>query len=224
MELTPASLFVMWGAGVAACTALVAGWRVVGPGYFWLAGAVTTALAALAALTGAGASAWVGAALAAVGALLAPRASAPAWLFAGSAVALFAAGYEPGLPAVALQVTGTVLLGGVTSEMMLGHWFLVDPTLPRRPLFALDAIAAAGLAAEAGVVIAVGLSADEASILRWVWLALVVLSGLLIAAVWFSLREPKYSGVMSATGLSYLAVLVTFSVVTVGRSLTGGGL
>ena len=50
----------------------------------------------------------------------------------------------------------------------------------------------------------------------------VVMTGLLVAAVWFSLKEPAYSGVMAATGLSYLGVLTAFGVVVVGRLLIAG--
>jgi len=214
----------MWGAGTAAGTALVAGRRVVGPGYVWMAAAVTTALAAFAALAGGGVPAWIGAALAGVGGMLATRRNAAPGLFVASALVLLGAGFEPALLAVALLLSGTVLLGGVTSEMMLGHWFLVDPTLPRQPLFTLDGIAATGLIVETGVILASGSPTLTGSALTWVWIALVIFGGLLIAAVWFSLREPSYSGVMAATGLSYLAVLVTFGIVTVGRSLVGGGL
>lgn len=223
-ELSPALLFIMWGAGVAAGTALVVQWRVVGSGYVWLAGSVTVALAALAAFAGGGALAWVAAALGAGGALAAKRPPVSSVLFVLASALLLLAGYEPGLHAIALLVTGTLLLGGVTSEMMLGHWFLVDPTLPRKPLFDLDESAAIGLIGEAAAVLASGALVLTGSVLTWVWVALIVLNGLLLVGVWFSLREPRYSGVMAATGLSYLAVLVTFGVVTVGRSLVGGGI
>ena len=53
-------------------------------------------------------------------------------------------------------------------------------------------------------------------------IALTVMTALLIAAVWFSLREPGYSGVMAATGLSYLGLLTTFGVIVVGRLLVAG--
>ena len=53
-------------------------------------------------------------------------------------------------------------------------------------------------------------------------IALTVMTGLLIVAVWFSLREPGYSGVMAATGLSYLGLLAAFGVVVVGRLLVSG--
>ena len=224
MELTPDLIFIMWGAGVAAGTALIVQWRVVGPGYVWLAGAVTVALAALAALAGAGPIAWIAAAFAVGGALAAKQPLASRALFVLAAALLLFAGYEPGLLAIALLATGTVLLGGVTSEMMLGHWFLLDPTLPRRPLFDLDESAAVGLVGETAAVLLSGAVALTGSVLTWVWVALLVLNGLLLTGVWFSLREPRYSGVMAATGLSYLALLVTFGVVTVGRSLVSGGI
>lgn len=223
-ELSPDLLFVMWAGGVAAGTALVVQWKVVGPGYVWLAGSVTVALAALAALAGAGTLAWIAAGLSVGGTLAARVPLASRTLFILAAALLLFAGYEPGLLAIGLLATGTVLLGGVTSEMMLGHWFLVDPTLPRRPLVDLDESAAVGLVAEAAVIVSSRSLALSGSVLTWVWLALTVLNGLLLVGVWFSLREPRYSGVMAATGLSYLAVLVTFGVVTVGRALVGGEL
>jgi len=226
VELTPSLLFVMWGAGVAAGTALVATWRVVGRGYLWLAGGVAAGLAALAALAGGGALAWLAAVLATGGALAAKRDLVAATLFTASSGVLLITGYEAGAFALALLLSGTVLLGAITSEMLLGHWFLVDPTLPRRSLLTLDALSGAGLVAEGGFVAASGSLAVSAidGILTAVWAALVVFGGLLMIGVWFSLREPRYSGVMAATGLSYLAVLVAFGIVAAGRSLVAGGL
>jgi hypothetical protein len=219
IELSPELLFIMWGAGVAIGTALIVFWRVVGPGYVWLAGGVAAVLAALAAAAGAGAPAWFAAALVVGATLLAPRPVASGLAFSLGAALLLLAGYEPGLLQSALLVTGTMLLGGVTSEMLLGHWFLVDPTLARKPLFDLDESAALALGGEALAILLSGSLAFGGSVLTWVWVALVVLGALLLAGVWFSLREPRYSGVMAATGLSYLAVLVSFGIVTAGRSL-----
>lgn len=217
-ELSPDLLFIMWGGGVAAGAGLVVHWRVVGPGYVWLAGAVAVGLAALAAVAGAGAIAWVAAAVALAATLAAGLPGVARVLFVVASALLLIAGAEPGLEEIALLVTGTLLLGGVTSEMMLGHWFLVDPSLPRKPLYDLDESAGIGLAGEAAAVaFAGGVTLDAA--LSWVWVALVATGGLLLAGVWFSLREPRYSGVMAATGLSYLAVLVSFGVVAVGRAL-----
>ena len=45
-----------------------------------------------------------------------------------------------------LAISGAVALGAVTDEMLLGHWYLVDPRLPR---WALRTLAVVGLAAVA---------------------------------------------------------------------------
>ena len=52
--------------------------------------------------------------------------------------------------------------------------------------------------------------------------ALVVTSVILMAGVLGSLRYPAYSGVMAATGLSYLAVLTSLGAVFLGRALVAG--
>lgn len=226
MDLSPALILVTWVSGIAAGGALVAWWRVVGPGYLWLVGAVAAVIGGLSAAAGAGGIALAGVALAVLGALgansrnvAAPAFALAAWLFAASV-------WEADAAAIALLITGILFLGGITTEMLLGHWFLVDPTLPRWSLMALDAIAATGLALEVVVVVASGsltmTGAD--AVFSAVYLALTVFCVLLMLGVWGSLREPRYSGVMAATGLSYLAVLVAFGVVTVGRSLVAGSI
>jgi hypothetical protein len=41
-------------------------------------------------------------------------------------------------------------------------------------------------------------------------------------AVLLSIRVPSYTGVMAATGLSYLAVLTSLGSVLLGRAVIGG--
>jgi hypothetical protein len=41
----------------------------------------------------------------------------------------------------------------------------------------------------------------------------------LMVGVWFSLRVPSYTGVMAATGLSYLATLTALGAVVIGRAV-----
>ena len=41
VNLSPPAVMSMWASGLAAGTATVAWWQIVGPGYSWLAGAVT---------------------------------------------------------------------------------------------------------------------------------------------------------------------------------------
>ena len=222
MELTPALILGMWTAGIAAGGSLVGWWRVVGPGYLWLTGGVVALAGAMLLLADGGFLAALGIGVAVVAALLA-RYRVPATVgFALAAVlfAVVASRDSPWLPVV----TGSLFLGGITTEMMLGHWYLVDPRLPRRPLLVLDALAALGLGLDVIYVFAAGevpfTGSDGVFGLAYVMLA--GFAGLLIVGVWFSLKEPRYSGVMAATGLSYLAVLVGFGVVTLGRLLIVG--
>ena len=51
---------------------------------------------------------------------------------------------------------------------------------------------------------------------------LVVTSVVLMVAVIAAIRYPAYSGVMAATGLSYLALLTTLGAVFVGRAIVAG--
>ncbi|MDP2624135.1 MAG: hypothetical protein Q8Q29_10090, partial [Actinomycetota bacterium] len=53
------------------------------------------------------------------------------------------------------------------------------------------------------------------------YVALSATSLLLMVAVFFALRERAYSGVMAATGLSYLALLTSIGAVALARMLLG---
>ena len=48
-----------------------------------------------------------------------------------------------------LAITGAVALGGITGEMLLGHWYLVSPQMPRWALQRLDVAGAGGLVLDA---------------------------------------------------------------------------
>ena len=225
MDLSPALILVTWVAGIAAGGALVAWWRVVGPGYLWLTGAVVAVIGGLGAVAGAGAIAWVGVASAVIGSIVARSRERATLAFAAATVLFAASVWQADAVAIALLGSGILFLGGITTEMLLGHWFLVDPTLPRWSLHALDAIAGGGLALEVCIVAVSGSLALTGTdgVYGIVYLIMAAFCVLLMAGVWGSLREPRYSGVRAATGLSYLAVLVAFGVVTIGRSLVGGG-
>lgn len=205
---------------MAASAALVSYWGVVGPGYNWLIAAVVTVVGGATAAA-AGSALGVAAATAAlVAGVLAKRRNAATLLFAVSGLGFLLVSFDDS--GVAAAVTGTILLGGMTGEMMLGHWFLVDPKLPRWALRRLDLVAAAGLALDLGVTASLGGFGSGDTVLLATMIALTIMTALLIAAVWFSLREQGYSGVMAATGLSYLGLLTTFGVVVVGRLLIEG--
>lgn len=221
MELTPALVLAVWSAGLAAGGALVASWRIVGPGYVWLVSVTVVLFGAFAAVAGGGVLAWLAVATATGAAFVARNRSATVGLFT-VAMVLFAAGGLADSPIVPV-LTGAVFMGGITSEMSLGHWYLVDPTLPRWALQRLTIAGGVGLAAELAYFAADGAFAfGEEAVLAWAYTALVVMTALLVGGVWFSLKEPSYTGVMAATGLSYLGTLTAVGVLVVGRLIVWG--
>lgn len=224
MELTAELILAMWVGGMAGGAAVVAAWRVVGPGYTWLSAGVVALFGCATVLAGGGWPAAVGTIVAVCAGAAARRPTIAFAAMGVSAVAflLVALDDSPAIPAA----SGLAFLGAVTTEMALGHWFLVDPKLPRWPLAALAAAAGAFLVADVAATLGGGslpLSGGDA-VFGYAYLLLSGFTALLLTGVWFSLREPRYSGVMAATGLSYLAVLTSFGVVTIGRAVLGGGL
>lgn len=207
-----------WAAGVGLSGAIVAWWRIVGRGYRALSASVVLLLGLPAAVAGAGAGAWAGCGLMALG-LVVGRPERHAILSGAAGGALLtAAAIEGGvLPAI----TGAVFLGAVTGEMLLGHWYLVDPTLPRPALRRIALAGGAGALADAVALAALGaipwLPGDAVAGIGY--LVLAATSALLMAGVWSALGERGYSGVMAATGLSYLAVLTGAGTAVLGRLL-----
>ena len=191
--------------------------RIVGPGFTWVTGSV----AALISLGGvlADESWWArtGFVFLVVGIIWARNAAFSGVLqaIAGVLFVIQASLLGGLLPAI----SAALALGGVTGEMVLGHWYLVDPRLPRSSLRALAYAGIAGLVGDALVITLAGLPGGGATIAYWV---LLVTSLVLMAGVLGSLRYPAYSGVMAATGLSYLAVLTTLGAVFLGRVLVAG--
>lgn len=243
--MTPGLVLAMWSGGVAAGAAVVSYWRIVGPGFIWLAGGVIALLGLGAAFFGGEFTAWFGVILALAATLVARNVTsdhhgdesdedAPLddrvkgvrpWLptaFLGASASMFFVAAASGSPILPL-ITGSTLLGAMTTLMMLGHWYLVDPQLPRKALLRLDVVAGAGLLADFIYMVIVGTVLEwqpADAILGWTYLALTVLTFLLVVATWYSLQEPSYEGVMAATGLSYLGLLTAFGVVVLGRVLT----
>ena len=207
----------MWSAGLAGVAAVVAWWRVVGAGYFLLVAGTAVLLALPAAVAGYELAIGGVAALIAAG-LMARRStyrSAAPFIAAGGLL-LAVASQELGW---LMSVTGAGALGAVLSEMLLGHWYLVDPRLPRRPLNRLFGIAIVGICADTAVLSASGAGPGSSPALGWAFWILAVASVGLVVAVYFALKTPSYPGVMAATGLSYLAVLSVVGMSFVGRLL-----
>jgi len=145
-------------------------------------------------------------------------------------VGLVAAGLDAGGPpalAVIRTLIGAAFLGAVSDAMLLGHWYLVQPGLPRGPLLELVRwtgrlwpFELAALLWPTGMVSVLAGTVDDGygGLLGWFWLACTVASIALVAATRAALRERQYSAVMSATGLLYLAILTGFGMDLVARA------
>lgn len=149
-------------------------------------------------------------------------------------VGLVAAGLDSGgndAVAVLRTVIGAAFLGAVSDAMLLGHWYLVQPGLPRRLLNELVRVLMVVLPLE---VIALLLPTGMISVLRgtvddgwngtlgYFWVACVVTTGALTIVTRAALRERSYSAVMAATGLLYLAILTSFGTDLVARAVLAG--
>jgi hypothetical protein len=130
--------------------------------------------------------------------------------------------------AVARTLVGAAFLGAVTDAMLLGHWYLVQPGLPRRLLNEL--VGALGwvwpfevalLLLPTGMVSVWTGAIDDGwgGTLGWFWAACAVTTIVLVSVTRAALREREYSAVMAATGLLYLAILTAFGTDLVARAV-----
>lgn len=125
-------------------------------------------------------------------------------------------------------LVGAVFLGAVSDAMLLGHWYLVQPGMPRKLLNQLTNVLLVVWPIEVmvfllpvGMISVLNGTVDDGwnGVLGWFWLACASLTGVL---AWFTraaLRERSYSAVMAATGLSYLAILTGFGTDLIARAL-----
>ena len=125
-------------------------------------------------------------------------------------------------------VVGAVFLGAVSDAMLLGHWYLVQPGMPRKLLNELTnvlivvwLVEIAVFLVPTGMLSVLNGTIDDGwnGVLGWFWLACAASTGVL---AWFTraaLRERSYSAVMAATGLSYLAILTGFGTDLIARAL-----
>ncbi len=112
---------------------------------------------------------------------------------------------------------GAFFVGSVTHGMILGHWYLNQPRLPIEPLKgatvlifgSLAPVLVLGLIDRSHLVrgsMQTGLFVFSAESFWWVWLGLLIATGLLAVMVW---RTVWIRSTQSATGLLYLAMVPT---------------
>ncbi len=129
---------------------------------------------------------------------------------------------------VARHLAGAVFLGAVIDAMLLGHWYLVQPGLPRGPLLELVRwvgwtwpVEVVLLLVPTGMVSVLTGAIDDSygGILGWFWVASAATTIILVVVTRAALRERYYSAVMAATGLLYLAILTALGTDLVARAV-----
>lgn len=125
-------------------------------------------------------------------------------------------------------VIGTAFLGAVSDAMLLGHWYLVQPGLPRSILGELvtalrwvTPFEIAVMLLPTGMVSVINGSIDDGwgGMLGWFWIACGITTVVLTEVTRAAMKERSYSAVMAATGLLYLAILTAFGTDLVARAV-----
>lgn len=126
---------------------------------------------------------------------------------------------------------GAAFLGSISNAMLLGHWYLVQPGLPRRHISELvDWVARIWPFEVLVMLLPTGMigvftgSVDDGwdGLLGWMWLVCSVTTIGLVFVTKAALKEKQYSAVMAATGLLYLAILTAFGQDLVARAVLSG--
>jgi hypothetical protein len=149
-------------------------------------------------------------------------------------IALIAAGVSDGgndAVAIIRTIVGAAFLGFVSDAMLLGHWYLVQPGLPRRHvneivkaflfIWPIEVIV---MLIPTGMFSVFSGSVDDGwgGQLGWFWAACAITTGVLTVVTLKALQERAYSAVMAATGLMYLAILTAFGTDLVARAVLAG--
>lgn len=123
---------------------------------------------------------------------------------------------------------GAAFIGSISDGMLLGHWYLVQPGLPRKLLNEMvNALAwlwpfeVAALLLPTGMISVWLGTVDDGwgGLLGWMWGMCALTTIILVMITKAALRERYYSAVMAATGLLYLAILTAFGTDIVARAV-----
>ena len=129
--------------------------------------------------------------------------------FITSFIVLIISAFNTGVENLIWTILPIALVSGIFSLMMIGHWFLVDPTITRIGMknIARSSMLIAGLLC---LMITTGLiSLEITTLYKNIIVGLYISSFILSLGSLKSLNETSYTGVMAATGLSYLSLLVS---------------
>lgn len=142
---------------------------------------------------------------------------------AAAALALGAPSGAPGLFA-AHAVAGTLALGSVTAAMLLGHWYLVTPSLSPRPLqrmIWLLIVSLAGQAALFGIAAVLVPGTALAGSIGWLtWLRLAAGTLLPIGIAVLAILASRAASLQASTGLLYIGLALIAAGTIAGSSIT----
>ena len=139
-------------------------------------------------------------------------------------------GVSLGTLTVALLRTliGAAFIGAISDGMLLGHWYLVQPGLPRKllnemvtALMWLWPLEVGALLLPTGMISVWLGTVDDGwgGLLGWMWGMCAISTIILVLVTRAALKERYYSAVMAATGLLYLAILTAFGTDIVARAV-----
>ena len=123
---------------------------------------------------------------------------------------------------------GAVFIGAIGDGMLLGHWYLVQPGLPRKllnemvtALIWLWPLEVGALLLPTGMISVWLGTVDDGwgGLLGWMWGMCAISTIILVLITRAALKERYYSAVMAATGLLYLAILTAFGTDIVARAV-----
>ena len=101
------------------------------------------------------------------------------------------------------------LISGIFSLMMIGHWFLVDPTISKEGMKKIAIVTSLQSLALIPLVQFDFINSGIVPIYKLIIICLYATTSILAFASYKSLNEKSYTGVMAATGLSYLSLIVS---------------
>ena len=101
------------------------------------------------------------------------------------------------------------LVSGVFASMMIGHWFLVDPTISKQGMKRIALFCTLQSLTMIPLVFFEFIGENIEDLFKNVILFLFLSTSILSFASFKSLGEKSYTGVMASTGLSYLSLIVS---------------
>jgi hypothetical protein len=140
-----------------------------------------------------------------------------AWLFALSGTA------DRGQAVAFFQLlAGAAFMGAVMDGLLLGHWYLTDRRLTRKPINRFTVALLVAVVLEAVAVLASGFGGSgtsralsplftAAGVASYVAIGMVAATGLIAVLIRATLKGERPSAVQAATGFFYLAVITGFT-------------